>query len=407
MADTAGSDRAAGKQKLTRRALIGGGAAAILLGLTACEIPGVNESNATPTPKLPPTAAITPSPTQSTIASPVPGYLDKNRWKGRTLTVASWGSDYQDAQSHAFFEPFAKATGADVQQKTADVNRLKKQVDGSAVSWDVVDVPTEDVLPLSRANYLTAIDFKVVDRTALFDSVVMQYGVGVGFYSTVICYPVGATAAPGGWADFWNVQKFPGVRALDGRAPEGSLEFALLADGVGIDDLYPLDIERAFASLDKIKPNVAVWYEDGKQPTELVASAQVALASTWNVRADAPDVQNKVKLQWNGGMLAADSWVIPRGSANVDVAMDFVNFATRAVPSANFSRLFPFGPVHKNAFPLLTPERVAILPNAEPNRAVQFVQGWNWWADNREEVTARFKDWLLIKPKKGTPTASS
>lgn len=398
-AETGGADA---KRKITRRVLIGGAASAALLGLTACEIPGSNDSNAPPTPTPPPT--MTPIPTQPAIASPVPGYLDSNRWKGRTLTVASWGSDYQDAQAHAFFDPFAKATGADVQQKIADLNRLKKQVDSNAVSWDVVDVPTEEVLPLSRGNYLTPIDFKVVDRTLLFDSVVMQYGVGIGFYSTVICYAATATVAPSGWPDFWNLAKFTGGRALDGRTPEGTLEFALLADGVGLDDLYPLDVDRAFASLDKIKPDVTVWYEDGKQPSELVASTQVTLASTWNVRADAPDVQGKVKLQWNGGMLAADSWVIPRGSANADVAMDFINFATRAVPSANFSRLFPFGPINKNAFQLLVPDRVAILPNSEPNRAVQFVQGWNWWADNRDEVTDRFKNWLLEKPKKGTPS---
>jgi len=72
------------------------------------------------------------------------------------------------------------------------------------------------------------------------------------------------------------------------------------------------------------------------------------------------------------------------------------------VPSANFARLFPFGPINKDAFPLLTPERVAILPNSESNRAVQFYENWNWWADNVDELTERFKNWLLTTPK-GTP----
>lgn len=397
-------DRRPGSHRVSRRAVLGGAAgAAVLLGLAGCGSNG--KSGPAPTPTTEPTPTVTPVPTQAPLASPVPGYLDPQRWRGRTLTVASWGGDYQDAQDRAFFAAFAKATGADVQQKTADLTRLRKQVDSAAVSWDVVDVPTDQVLPLSRKNYLSAIDYKVVDRTALFTDLLMQYGVGIGYFSTVIVYRAGAEKVPSGWQDFWDVAALPGLRALDGRSPVGNLEFALLADGVRLSELYPLDVGRAFESLDRIRPHVAIWYQDGKQPAELVASEQIAMGSSWNVRADSPDVRSVVSLQWNGGMLAGDSWVIPRGAPNADVAMDFINYATRAVPSANFSRLFPFGPINKDAFPLIAPERVALLPNAESNRALQFVEGFNWWADNADTLSDRFEDWLLEKPKKGTPGA--
>jgi putative spermidine/putrescine transport system substrate-binding protein len=98
---------------------------------------------------------------------------------------------------------------------------------------------------------------------------------------------------------------------------------------------------------------------------------------------------------WNGGMLGADSWVIPRGAPNVDVAMSFVNFATRAVPSANYCRLENFGPVNKDALSLLREDIVANLPNAPGNLEGQFFENWGFWADNRETVTAQFEDWLL------------
>jgi putative spermidine/putrescine transport system substrate-binding protein len=362
-------------------------------GVTACG--GDDEAEtATPTP-TPEAAPVVP--TQAPIASPVAGYLDPLRWDGRTLGIATSGGEVEDAMDEAFFEPFELATGVSIQRKTMDLGRLKNQVEDEAVTWDVVDVPTEEVLPLSRGDYLHPIDYNVVDNTPLFPDVVMQYGVGVGFFSTVIAYGATATRVPSGWPDFWDVEGFGAGRAL-WQGPVGTLEFALQADGVSMADLYPLDVERAFASLDRIREDVVVWYQNGLQPVELVANGQAAMASAWNVRVDTPDVRDLVRIQWYGGMLSADSWVVPRGAPNVDVAMDFINYATRAIPGANFVRLVPFGPVNRETFPLLIPERAALLPTFESNRAIQFVEGWNWWADNRESLTERFTDWLLQEP---------
>ena len=80
--------------------------------------------------------------------------------------------------------------------------------------------------------------------------------------------------------------------------------------------------------------------------------------------------------------------------------------ATRAIPSANFSRLVPFGPVNLEAPPLLDPERLKEMPSAPENFAVQFIQNWVWWADNVDAVTQRFEDWLLTKPE-SSPEAES
>jgi putative spermidine/putrescine transport system substrate-binding protein len=82
-----------------------------------------------------------------------------------------------------------------------------------------------------------------------------------------------------------------------------------MADGVEAEELYPLDVPRAFASLDRIR-DATQFYEDGKSRSSSCARA-AGLASAWNVRTALPDVQSLVKVQWNGGMLAADSWVIP------------------------------------------------------------------------------------------------
>lgn len=367
-----------------------------------------------PTPADPAVGSTsTPEPvsTQPPIGSPVAGYGDPERWLGRTLNVAAYGGDIEEAQRTAFFDPFTEATGVNLQLQSADPERLIEQVDSEEVTWDVLTLPAEQALALARNDYLEAIDFAVVDQTSIVPEAVLQYSVGAGFFSTVMVHRADSDSPPQSWADFWSVppidedEPIPAehLRALR-RIPAGTLEFALLADGVALDQLYPLDVERALASLERIRQYVVFWYEDGKQPIELLLAEQVGMSSAWNTRAWQLGATTEIDTQWQGGMLTADMWVVPKGAPNADVAMDFINFTTRAVPSANYARQVPFGPVNQNAFELLDDERLTVIPNSPENRPRQFMQNWAWWADNGDAVTERFEDWLLTEPA-GSPEA--
>lgn len=338
-----------------------------------------------------------PTPTQPPIGSPVPGYLDPERWFARSLVVATAGvGDYLDALTNAFFAPFEAATGATVRHQTFGrdgIANLIDQVENGETVWDVVLVPAEEVLPLSQQGYLERIDDDIVDTSSLYEQAVMQHGVGAMYYSTVMVSSSAVDENPESWADFWDLSILSGTRALR-RDPIGTLEFALLADGVEMDALYPLDVPRAFASLERIR-EATIFYEDSKQPVELVRTGQVGLASAWNIRSQLPDVASLVKLTWHGGMISADSWAVPRGAENLDVAMSFINFATRAVPSANFSLHQPFGPANKQALELIRPDVVKNLPTAPDHFELQFFENWAYWADNREDLEARFEDWFF------------
>lgn len=372
------------------------------LGDDAGEPPVTEE----PVSTLPPTQAPL-GPTQEPIVSPVAGYLDPERWAGRSLVVASAAIGATlEAIEAAFLNAFATATGAVVRHQELGRDGLASvidQVETGEVVWDVVLIPTEDVLPIAQQAFLTAIDYNVVDDADLYSELLMQHGVGARLYSTVIVYPAQLDESPDGWDDFWNLDLFGGTRALR-RSPVGTLEFALLADGVSQDELYPLDTTRAFESLERIR-SATQFYEDGKSPVEFVRTGQAGLASAWSVRTALPDVFSLVRPQWNGGMLGADSWVIPRGAPNTDIAMSFINFATRAVPAANYSRLQNFGPVNKGALALLRSDILAEMPNAPEHLRVQFFENWAYWAENRESLTVQFEEWLF-NPL-ATPTAES
>ncbi len=116
------------------------------------------------------------------------------------------------------------------------------------------------------------------------------------------------------WTDFFNVEKFPGRRAMR-KNPIDSLEQALLADGVPLDKLYPLDVDRAFKVLDKIKPHIAVWWTGGAQSTQLLQSGEVEMTTGWNARLQAAiDGGAPAKIIWNQGLYSIEGWGLPRAA---------------------------------------------------------------------------------------------
>ncbi|MCM8745842.1 ABC transporter substrate-binding protein [Thermomicrobium sp. CFH 73360] len=384
------------QQRLRRREL--------LVGIAAAGAMAACRQAATPTPA--PVAFGTPTPSGAGATPPataadtllVPGYDDPNRWKGRTLVVTSWGGALQDALRKAIYEPFSRLTGCQIVEDTTDEAKLRTMVESGRVEWDVVDVGTEAVIPMGRLNLLEPLDYSKIDTKDIFPELVLEHGIGYYYYSTCLAYRKDKfpQKPPNSWADFWDVQGFPGVRAFQKYAQWGPIEAALLADGVPIDQLYPLDIDRAFRSLDRIKPHVRVWWEAGAQPAQLLSDGEVDLTDAWIARIQFLIEQGSTVLgyTWNQGRLSSDSLVIPRGSKNVDVAHDFINFALRPEIQRGFAMIYPDGPANKRAFEALPPERVAVLPSAPQNKALQVYPDYQWWAEHLDAVVERWNAWV-------------
>src|SRR5262249_4159032 len=149
--------------------------------------------------------------------------------------------------------------------------------------------------------------------------------------------------------DLFDLKKFPGKRALQ-KNPFVNLEWALIADGVPMADLYkvlntPEGVDRAFKKLDTIKDQV-VWWESGAQPPQLLADGQVVLASDWNGRFfNAIKTDNKpFKIVWDAQAPDWDWWAIPKGTPNLDAAYKFVSWSSQPVPQAEQTKYISYGP---------------------------------------------------------------
>jgi putative spermidine/putrescine transport system substrate-binding protein len=309
--------------------------------------------------------------------------------KGKVVIV-SWGGTMQDSTRAAMFQPFEKETGIKVEEATfATLAKVQAMVTSGNIEWDVMSMVAGDALVAAQKGLLEKLDYSKFDQSQLKDidpRVVQPYGVGYVFYSKVLAYntkrfPEG-TPHPASWADFWDLKKFPGPRLIDaGNAIVPPIEFALLADGVPLEKLYPLDLERAYKSLAVLKPSVVKWATTpAMAPQALIDGEADMVAVSLNRITPLIDKGAPINFVWNGGMLSFDYWTVPKGSKNFANAMKFIEYALRPEVLAAFAKLEVLGPTNKKAYDFLTTERARVLPSSPDNLRQQFVVDLGWWS---------------------------
>jgi putative spermidine/putrescine transport system substrate-binding protein len=310
------------------------------------------------------------------------------------MVFTSWGGTTQDAQAAHWATPFIEKTGiAVVQDGPTDYGKIKAMVEAGAVTWDVVDVEFDWALQAGAAGLLEPLDFSVIDKTALDPRFVSDFAVGSFYYSFVLGWnPANFSGEqPSTLADLFDTTKFPGKRTFYKWSAPGVIEAALLADGVAPENLYPLDLDRAFAKLDTIKADI-IWWEGGAQSQQLLASGEAPIGFFWNGRLAALAADGMpVGISWDQNITAADALVVPKGSANKETAMKFIAEATSAEGQALFAAASGYAPINLGSADLMDPAVRATLPDAQT--AVQVNADMAYWAANRDEIGNRWYAW--------------
>lgn len=323
--------------------------------------------------------------------------------EARDLTVTSWGGTYQDAQREIYFKPFAAKAGKPLLEESWDggTGVLQAKVKAGNPNWDVVNVEAIDVALGCGDGLYEKLDWaKLGGKEKYMDAAVGDCSVGTNVFSTAIAYDEAKLAdGPKSWADFWDVKKFPGKRALR-KGPQYNLEFALLADGVPKEKVYETlataeGVDRAFKKLDQLKPNL-VWWEAGAQPLQFLASGEVAMTTSYNGRITGINRTEgkRFKVVWPGSMYAVDSWVILKGAENKDAAMDFIAFASAAENQVKLPNFVAYGLPNKEAAANVPAAMQPDLPTSPKNLEGALALDVDFWIDNSEALTQRFNAWL-------------
>lgn len=325
----------------------------------------------------------------------------------RDLTVVSAGGVFQDAQRAVYFQPFSASSATPLNEDSWDggIGILRAKVRaGEANNWDIVEVEADELAVGCEEGLFEKIKPEAVGGAGrYFPGMLSECGVPANIFSLVAAYDADKLkVGPQNWADFWDLKKFPGKRAMR-SGPKMNLEFALLADGVPLNKVYdvlktPAGVDRAFAKLDQLKPSI-VWWTAGNQPMQLLGSGEVVMTTSYNGRipgANASDKRN-FKVVWNGAMLNQDSWVILRGSKQSASALKLMEFMGRPEVQAKWPAKLNYGVGVIKAQEMVPADIAAQLPTSPDNLKQALRLRADYWLDNGDKLQARFATWAAAK----------
>ena len=325
------------------------------------------------------------------------------------ITVVSWGGSYGEAQDKALFNDASKNSGIEIiRESGASMSKTCLQVESGAVTWDLVVTGSGGAAAAAAKGCLEKIDYDVVDVSTFYPNTYTDYCVGSDVFSTVMAWNTekygepGSESAPNSWADFFDVEKFPGTRAYRANNVDGALEPALMADGVAPEDVYDVlstreGKERAINKIRELKPHIAVFWESGAMQAQLMKDEEVDMTTGWNGRFDnaAKDGAN-VGYTFNQALLDYDCFAMPKGAPNKETAMKFLAEVSKAEYQANLPFYITYGPTNKAAYDITTAptELIESLPSHPSNVPMMAPVSLEWYAEHRAEALEMYIEML-------------
>lgn len=280
-------------------------------------------------------------------------------------------------------------------------------------SWDVILSPPLDVFLLANetAGYFAPIDRSSLDPAGLAgleagdDLIGDNYMVNQDITALTVYSKTFDANPPSSWADYFDLEKYPGARGFHsgGLGVPMNVIIALLADGVATEDLYPLDLDRAFAKLDTLKGSVGLW-EAAPKAVQDVEEGNLAMSFVFSPAALGSIVNGRdvSVTQFDGAPVARGMAAIMEGGPNGPAAgQAFLNYWTRPGVQAKYAELTNYGIV-------LASPAVYELIDAENLKTAPFVPGqpqgkildYEWLAEigdggisNLETLIARWQEW--------------
>jgi putative spermidine/putrescine transport system substrate-binding protein len=310
------------------------------------------------------------------------------------VVLSGFGGETYDIRRDLIFTPFTELSGAEVVEAPWDYGKYLNMVAASKPEWDMIDFDGFSVVGLINAGTPPAKLADWVRRCDLVDPDYQDYCAGSYAYSVVLGWSTQIDEPPNTWADFFDTGKFPGMRAFPKSIYAGTVELALMADGVPADELYPLDFDRAFAKLDTIKDDL-LFYDSYAQGQQYVGQNSVSMIATANSRMIQDrdmgvgdfTYEQAILYPWGG-------FPQTQNAPDADAANALVDYMSHPTVQADVARRLYLGPIVSEAFDALTDDELAMMPNSDENRGKAAVVDTKAAAEADAEYVERFFAWV-------------
>jgi putative spermidine/putrescine transport system substrate-binding protein len=284
--------------------------------------------------------------------------------KSDRVVVADFGGTTREARRSVYFDPFTQQTGIGVITPDFDPAKYELMATRGRSEWDAADTPPLYAVKLAGKKVLERFP-AAVDRSTVVSPPYRDYDTAGYTISINQGYLKGRFGArgPESWADFWDLKKFPGKRAIS--VGFYMIEPALLADGVAPDQLYPLDFDRALAKLAEIRDHT-LFYSTLAEGQEYLQAGTVSIAQLTNGRLYGLAQQGvKVETVWNQALYQGwNGATVPRGAPHADAMFALAEFMMDPKRQAAFSKVTGYGPANPKALEQMDDALLAQMPNS-------------------------------------------
>ena len=311
---------------------------------------------------------------------------------GQQLTVVGFGGDPQKAQIAALVTPFAEKTGVKIiQDSPSAAPKIQAMVQAKKITWDTVNIdPTftaqncgsfiEKQPELDRSQIIPGFDYN-------------DCSVPVGTVAFILVYNKKKYGAnpPTSWADYFDLQKFPGSRGVFSNIVDSPLEIGLLGSGVPADQLYPLDIQRSIAKWQTVKKSLVVYQSNSEGQDQLVTGS-VDMSIIVHARLIAANKQGAdYGAVWTNNIQQNAEWDIVKGTPNLLAARALSRYMLSPTAQQANAVGVNFGPILKG---VTVPDYADAANNPGNHRDSVVYWDAKYWSTHYAEGVQTWTDFL-------------
>lgn len=248
-----------------------------------------------------------------------------------TLTISWWGYNGEKLEANVV-APFKALCGCDIVFETGNnADRLNKLAARGGAGVDVIFLTDGySQLGIEQGLFLPVDRSKLSNIDALYDLAQApqgEYGPAYTIGRAGIVYDSAKVAPITSWNDLWrddlkNQVTLPGITTT-----AGPMVVVRAGAHAGVDAFA--DPDAAFAAIEALKPNVVKNYNTGSEMVNLISTgeATVAVAQDFTFASLTAAVPTMTWADLKEGDVATlNTLNIPKGAANVDLALQFIDF---------------------------------------------------------------------------------
>jgi putative spermidine/putrescine transport system substrate-binding protein len=281
-----------------------------------------------------------------------------------------------------------------------DYALVEAQILTGQIDWDVIDADAFFAARAAREGWLEPIDYSIVDPSQLVDGAAKEFSVLQGVGAHHIAWNTEQAYGPGegplSWVEFFDPVAFPGRRAFR-STPLQTLPGAALAAGIAPADLYPLDLDAAFESLDRVRDTVVKWVDGGQAMQDLALGGEADLFNFYTSRCVTLKKDGEpIDFRFEEGTAEEADLIIIKGSPNTLQAQHAIALASNTPEYHKvLAEATNIGFTNKLGMEMVDPAIQPLLSTAPENYAKLAPAGNDWWSENAPLAEQRMAEWLL------------